>query len=404
MLALPLATAAVAQTPAATGVGSQFELTFWQSVESGNDAALYEAYLAQYPNGTFAAVARVKLARLRQLATPASTPAPVAVPVTAPAQIIAPAPAAPAPTAAPAPAPAPVPTLAPTPAPIVTAAAAPPAAKPAPAPAAKQVLSAKAARLAARPAPQLETVPKSDPDSAPYVTAALPPEPEPESSDGDALRRLLGALGDSQRVGSASPAPIVEVADVAQTAAAAPAAAAPAPAAPLALPPAPAAAPGLSPPFAAVATGRIVSVPDAARLSLTSTPATDPHPIAVGPLPPGFALPRRPQLAAIPLLAFPASFCSAEARNAFHDSSYITAVEVAKRNNDATIAYMRQLQDLYDSNQLTGDSNSVNAIAAESQSYSPVAAAAFTAQSTLVSAFGTLMAVPIRPCEAARQP
>jgi hypothetical protein len=115
-------------------------------------------------------------------------------------------------------------------------------------------------------------------------------------------------------------------------------------------------------------------------------------------------LPPRPQLAAIPPLIFPPSFCSPEARNAFHDGPYVTAVEVAKRNNDATIAYMRQLQDLYDTNQLRGDPNSVNAVAAESQSYSPVAAAAFTAQSIPVSAFSTLMAVPIRACEARKQP
>jgi hypothetical protein len=65
---------------------------------------------------------------------------------------------------------------------------------------------------------------------------------------------------------------------------------------------------------------------------------------------------------------------------------------------------MHQLQDLYDTNQLSGDTNPVNAIAAESQSYSPVAAAAFAAQSALVSAFSTLMAVPIRACDAPGQP
>ena len=43
-------------------------------------------------------------------------------------------------------------------------------------------------------------------------------------------------------------------------------------------------------------------------------------------------------------------------------------------------------------------------IAAESRAYGPVAAAAFAAQSTLVSAFGTLMAVPIVPCGAPKQP
>ena len=82
-LALSTATSALAQGVAATGVGSQFELTFWQSVESGSDPALYEAYLAQYPTGTFATVARVKLAKLRQLAAPV-TPAPVPAPAQQP--------------------------------------------------------------------------------------------------------------------------------------------------------------------------------------------------------------------------------------------------------------------------------------------------------------------------------
>lgn len=394
LTALALAGPLCAQGPGTTGVGSQFELTYWQSVESGNDPALYEAYLAQYPNGTFAAVARVKLAKLRQLTAPAPAPlpaplpAPVAVPAPEPppvvTQVVAATPPAPAPAAVPAP-------------PAVTARASPPAlAAPASAHSQKQLASTRAARSAPVSTPL--TAPKTTADSAPYVTAAEPAEVE--RSDSDALRRLLGALGDSQRVGVPAPAPIVETGDVVSPPEAAPVG----PAAPLALPPAPLATPSASPPRLPEATGQVVTVPDAIRLSQTSTPATDPHPIAVGPLPPGFMLPPRPQLAAIPPLAFPASFCSAEARNAFHDGTYVAAVELAKRNNDATIAYMRQLQDLYDSNQLTGDSNSVNAVAAESQSYSPVAAAAFAAQSTLVSAFSTLMSVPIRACEAPKQP
>jgi hypothetical protein len=235
---------------------------------------------------------------------------------------------------------------------------------------------------------------RSGAESTPYVTAAEPADPEPESSDSAALRRLLGALGDSQRLGAPSPAPIVEVAE-----------AGPAPdTAPMAPAATPLAVPGAAPSRLVEVAGPPVAVPDAAALSASAAPAGDPRPIAVGPLPTGFVLPPRPQLAAIPPLAFPASFCSAEARNAFHDQTYVTAVEAAKRNNDATIAYMHQLQDLYDTNQLSGDINPMNAVAAEARAYGPVAAAAFAAQSTLVSAFNTLMAVPIRACEAAKQP
>lgn len=373
-LALPLTVPALGQAPSTTGVGSQFELTYWQSVESGSDPALYEAYLAQYPNGTFAAVARVKLAKLRQIAAPASAQAPVqAIPATPPAPTLPPPPSPPPPPA------------------IVTASPAPPVpAKPAPAP--QQMAAARAVRSAPSSAPVTAARPTAD--SAPYVTAAEPAEPEAESGDSAALRRLLGALGDSQRIGSPAPSPIIDVADVS-----------PLPdTAPLAPAAAPLAAPAAAPSRLVEIAGPPVAVPDAAALSASGAPIADPRPIAVGVLPPGFALPPRPQLAVIPPLAFPPSFCSAEARNAFHDQSYVSAVETARRNNDAAIAYMHQLQDIYDTNQLSGDINPMNAVAAEARAYGPVAAAAFAAQSTLVSAFGALMAVPIRACEAPKQP
>lgn len=92
----------------ANGVGSPFELAFWQSVSGSDDPAVYEAYLQQYPAGTFAGLARAKLANLRKVPLPApavaQAPAPVAAPPAqlAPAVVtVAPPPAAPA--AAPAP-------------------------------------------------------------------------------------------------------------------------------------------------------------------------------------------------------------------------------------------------------------------------------------------------------------
>lgn len=366
-LMMPLVAAAQVQMPTSTGVGSQFELTFWQSVESGSDPALYEAYLAQYPTGTFAAVARVKLTRLRQSlpADPAPSPVPVA------------------------------PTSPPPPQRIVAAPARQPEQEPAPAPpppARTQLATANAA-----PAPARKV---SEP--APYVTAAPPTELASDSADSAALRRLLGALGESQRSGAPMPAPIVE------TDAAAPDSGS------LASPPQPAytAAPSATPSrlvettsaLTTPAVGSPIALPDAAALSASTASPPDLRPIAVGPLPSSFALPPRPQLVVIPPLAFPASFCSAEARNAFHDGSYVAAVEAAKRNNDTTIAYMRQLQDLYDTNQLSGDINPMNAVAAEARVYRGVADAAFAAQSTLVSAFSTLMAVPITPCESPKRP
>ncbi|MEI6642615.1 MAG: hypothetical protein WCL10_11300 [Novosphingobium sp.] len=389
-----------AQGQTTTGVGSQFELTYWQSVESGSDPALYEAYLAQYPNGTFAPVARVKLAKLRQTA-----PAPVPM-VPATAQI--------APPPEPAPIPGPIPNVAQAatqaPGRLVTPAltlAATPTAAPAPAPEpARRQLGALAANTAPRDhhtagasrSGSAQNVPTTAAPAAakpgayvtpaPFVTPALPPErpidglPAPSSEDSAALRRLLGVLGESQRAGAPPPAPIVDVPAPDETAALV--------------------EPQTSPTSAPPATGPSITVPDAAALSASASSAGDLRPIAVGPLPAGFALPPRPALAAIPPLALPGSFCSAEARNTYHDGPYITAVQTAKRNNDAAIAYMRRLQDLYDRNQLTGDINPMNAVAAEARAYGPVAAAAFDAQSTLVNAFVALMAVPIVPCEAPR--
>jgi hypothetical protein len=56
---------AMAQAVVATGVGTPFELAFWQSIDSSNDASLYDAYLAHFPNGTFGEIAHAKIVSLR---------------------------------------------------------------------------------------------------------------------------------------------------------------------------------------------------------------------------------------------------------------------------------------------------------------------------------------------------
>lgn len=64
------------------GVGTQFELTFWQSVAGSDDPAVYEAYLQQYPAGTFSGLAKAKVASLRKsslVQTVPAQPLPVAV-------------------------------------------------------------------------------------------------------------------------------------------------------------------------------------------------------------------------------------------------------------------------------------------------------------------------------------
>jgi len=382
--------------PASTGVGSQFEMVFWQSVDSGTDPALYEAYLSKYPEGTFAQVARVKSEKLRHIMTASSVPVPPP-----PSQMT----SAPAPATDTAPALASTLTLASAPIPAkrplaVTTTSAPGRRSVPPTP---ETSSRTASGTGTNLTPVVRSgLGQSSPgqsDPVPFVTPAVPSEPASETENSAALRRLLGALGDSQRM--ALPGPALLAVPVGTPA--------PMPAAPesagLTAPSVALAASSVATPGAAglatLAAGG-AAVTDAAARSANTGQAGREHPIAVGPLPAGFALPARPVLSAVPGLTLPGSFCSAEARNAFHDSTYVTAVETAKRNNDATIAYMHQLQDLYDRNQLSGDINPMNALASEARAYGPMAAAAFAAQSALVNAFQALMAVPIIACDAQR--
>lgn len=91
--ALPLAAglllsiSAPAHAQSANGVGSPFELAFWQSVAGSDDPAVYDAYLQQYPAGTFAGLARAKLATLRKAPIPPAAVAPTTSPVVAPVAV-----------------------------------------------------------------------------------------------------------------------------------------------------------------------------------------------------------------------------------------------------------------------------------------------------------------------------
>ena len=78
--ALALGVAAPGWAQVGNGVGTAFELAFWQSVTGSDDATMYEAYLQQYPAGTFSALARAKVASLRKGAAPAVAPIPVPAP------------------------------------------------------------------------------------------------------------------------------------------------------------------------------------------------------------------------------------------------------------------------------------------------------------------------------------
>ena len=56
------------------------EALFWQSIQDSDDAADLEAYLAQYPNGTFVALARNRLKKFKEARTAAVVPTPPTTP------------------------------------------------------------------------------------------------------------------------------------------------------------------------------------------------------------------------------------------------------------------------------------------------------------------------------------
>jgi hypothetical protein len=73
LLSLPLA--AGAQTAEVSAEALRMEMVFWESMRNSTDAADFRAYLEQYPNGKFAALARNRLA---VLAPKPAAPAPAA--------------------------------------------------------------------------------------------------------------------------------------------------------------------------------------------------------------------------------------------------------------------------------------------------------------------------------------
>lgn len=187
------ASAGVAQGPASAssssnGVGSPFELAFWQSIATSDDRTQYEAYLTQYPAGTFSGLARAKIAaidRARGIAPAAVAPPPGAA-IPAPAAAQPPAPIAPTAAAvAPVPVPIPVPASVPTPEPTsvavpiaapVQTAVAPTVAAPASDPYAKirAAMAARAAAAAGAAQPGAAPVPAVAPSLSQPVLAAIP--------------------------------------------------------------------------------------------------------------------------------------------------------------------------------------------------------------------------------------
>ena len=62
--------------PPKPSAGANMEALFWQSIRSSTNGADFDAYLQQFPSGTFAALARNRLASLAPTPRPAPAPAP----------------------------------------------------------------------------------------------------------------------------------------------------------------------------------------------------------------------------------------------------------------------------------------------------------------------------------------
>src|SRR5205085_11681819 len=62
--------------PAPTVDPAAFELSYWNSIQNSTDAEDFKDYLAKYPNGQFASIARRRIAALTSAAKPAPTSTP----------------------------------------------------------------------------------------------------------------------------------------------------------------------------------------------------------------------------------------------------------------------------------------------------------------------------------------
>lgn len=392
---------------AAGGPGSAFDLAFWQAIAASNDPALFQAYLDQFPGGTFAVIARARVARKDASPAPQSATAPVATPPAAAPQPLDMPPAVPALPSAP----------------LIVAAGSP--AAPGQSAAVTAALAAMhvadAARAAAAQATQSVSGPATPVAVAPIVVAAAQPAPTVAAAP-LAMPVLVAAEAPPVPRLAAATMPALEQLAAMQVTPPAP----PAPRFTPPLPPVP--TPALPGRRAArpMVQPAVYSAP--VRRPVLSTAATSPAmadvvsalaptgnafgtlltQMAYGQQTPGSAqamdeamdLPLRPQFMAVPQVALPDAFCSMEQRNAFHEGVYAPAVAVAQRNNQAAVAYIQRLQALYDSYQLGGDTRTLQAIAAEARDFQQQAAIAYSVQDTLVHQFENLMAVPVRACGA----
>jgi hypothetical protein len=109
-------------------------------------------------------------------------------------------------------------------------------------------------------------------------------------------------------------------------------------------------------------------------------------------------MPARPDLTPVPPINLPASFCSAQERNTFHDGTYKPAWQIASNNNDLAIKYLDALNALH-REYTEMQSGYANMITREYNDYAPVAAQAFDTSNKYTNLHDAIMAVPISACK-----
>jgi hypothetical protein len=114
------------------------------------------------------------------------------------------------------------------------------------------------------------------------------------------------------------------------------------------------------------------------------------------------AMPTRPRLMAMPEVAVPPGFCSAEQRGAFMEGVYQPALAIARHNSEVASGYVRKLRTLYDNYQLSGDTRAQGAIAAEAKDFARTANAAGSIQDELNGQFEDIMTTPVSNCGASQ--
>jgi hypothetical protein len=110
------------------------------------------------------------------------------------------------------------------------------------------------------------------------------------------------------------------------------------------------------------------------------------------------SFPQPPALAAVPALNVPDHFCSADARNQYHDAAYKPAMAVAAANNASAIRYLQALDAQYRAFGAQSDAAGMNAVVAASKAYQPVAGEAFATSNVYLRLFDRIMATPVKAC------